>query len=220
MTDIVLDDTVNELILDCYRNLAMAYQKSGDLVSSDKYIAVYEAHLGGRSVEYGDSLLNEEYISIGTSYVVQGNLKSGYEYYEKAIYNDKIDITFYGSTANPPIYSLDTTNSNAYYLMGLAYINKGGFELQHMAVSYLEHAIELNDKDPRYYDAIGYFYRSFSNENSDFEKAIMYLNKAIEIDPNYKRAYGNLYYIYLSGEYADFDKAMEYSKKSEDANGL
>ncbi|MCY6482804.1 hypothetical protein OW763_00330 [Clostridium aestuarii] len=212
-------ETPRDLKYQCYKSLTTVYQNSGNLNKANEYLKMTESFSGGSSSDYGSSSLKEDYINIGIKYINQENFKEAYEYFYKAAYNDYKDYSYYNEKDKPIEIKLNTDNVDAYYLMGITMISMGNPEQFNLSFPYLEKAIELGGDDAKYYNTIGYYYSHRWCETQDENKAVEYYNKAIKIDPYYKRAYGNLYNIYCSGELYDDDKATKYKEKALNKDG-
>lgn len=104
------------------------------------------------------------------------------------------------------LIELDFNNSHAYYDMGNAYYDMGKYQ---DASKCYKRAIELspNNENP-YYD-LGWLYHSVKKNNT---KAANYFNRAIEINPDFAKAYNGLGSI--CDDKKEYKKAIEYYEKA------
>lgn len=107
-------------------------------------------------------------------------------------------ITLYGKALEN-----DSTYAQAYTGLALAYIDKHSWET-YFEENYLDSVLVLTNTALTYNDQLDeeYFVRGlyYSEAKGDYEKAVKDLGKAIQINPNYSRAYyeiGRIYFWYL-----------------------
>jgi tetratricopeptide (TPR) repeat protein len=89
------------------------------------------------------------------------------------------------------------------------------------AIGYYEEALKINPQNAVIYNAIGYTYRKIGAKHQNLDKQIEYLEKAVNLDPDYKKAIRNLTVVYpLAGRYQDavecFHKLFELGAMADD----
>ena len=110
------------------------------------------------------------------------------------------------------LVSLDETHYEAYKLLGDV-LKKDG-DMEESVLHYMK-AIEINQNYEKAYLAIGQIY---SADSSQDDKALEYLEHAIDIKPAYPKAYETIGFIYQrsadAGNSKDYTKAIYYYDKT------
>lgn len=99
-----------------------------------------------------------------------------------------------------------TNKSEAYYKMGIAYLNEN--KVQQAFVEFHK-AYELAPHNKEILNAVGIIYLLHLEETN---KAIEYFDKAVKEDPSYSEAYNNLGYAYE--KLGSYEKAISYYRKA------
>jgi tetratricopeptide (TPR) repeat protein len=135
------------------------------------------------------------YDNMGRAYFEKGEYKKAVESYEKII-----ELI--------PKDSIMT--SDVYYRMGDCYIHLKQYE---NAIHFTEMGIGLNPESYAYYN-IGFSYRHLAQYHKlpFYNKAIENFEKAIELNPEYAKAYHTMGLAY--GQWGFDDKAVENIRKS------
>jgi len=136
---------------------------------------------------------------IGMSYFSQGE-------YDKAIIEFEKSI------------ELDSNHADSYYYLGQCYLQKGlyrkAYKISEQAINQYEKKIEKNPVDLDAYIKLGYIYemRSLIPFINEYDKALNYFFKALEIFPENAWVHLNIGFIYLQKK--DYPQAIEYLEKA------
>ncbi|MBU0476146.1 MAG: tetratricopeptide repeat protein [Bacteroidetes bacterium] len=178
-----------------YNNMGYAYFNSGNV---DKAIECYQ-----RTIDL-DPNEASAYILMGLAYSIKGNYDKAIECYQRAI-------------------KLDTNNIIAYLSLGLSYSFKGNYD---KSIECYQKVIELDPNNAIAYDKLQEIYAKRTDkltstdwfqkgynaqELGELDNAILYYQKAIELNPNYVDAYYNMGNAY--GKNDNADKAIECYQK-------
>ena len=179
------------------------YEKGKAAYEKDQYdeaIKCYE-----KAIELNPNYA-EAYNSLGYAYLAG---RQGY---------DKAEEYFLKAFDLDPFYVTGYTNLGNLYLIREGDYEKA-IEYNYNAIKYLDEATEYYSRRTRFssvdkrfiisyvfvYFSLGQIYQKYK---PDYDKAIEYYGKAVELNPNYAEAYFNLGNLYLKYK-QDYDKAIE-----------
>ncbi|OCL27284.1 hypothetical protein U472_07410 [Orenia metallireducens] len=206
------DGVITLLQISTYQSLARLYEKTGNADKSIEYfnhiIKVWDKVIDPNSIVRFNSQKDSKVLNKLISKSAEDSLKLALLYSKQGKWEDSY-YQFYRAIDKYLFINMDKIETNSeddftHYLLGLAYFeyckdnlrksSEATATLQKYAMEEIEKAIALNETNPLYQNTLGHFYSGHWTvyKNRDKKKAKVHLKRAIELDPKYKRAYGNL----------------------------
>jgi hypothetical protein len=215
-----IDEDMQNLQKDIRGSLYTIYFEKGDLDSANQYNELLDNY--GTNAK--DDTIDAQTLQLADSYARVGDFgKAGSSFhtviakYRKGYANE--DIQFESDSANANLALADK------YLEFYDTSYEGYDNLKN-CLKYLSKAYRINPNDAKINNALGYVYEAYYNSSEDAfsslqstalsgddlaVKVISLYLKAIEADPTYKAAFGNLYW-YCSDKYGGVDKNLAMQK--------
>lgn len=175
--------------------LGISYRLAGN---QEKAVQAYEKALdlhSNMAIQYETTYKEGFYqvvwsikFELADLYCRQNKLKAAFDLLNNLVLLDNIDSRW------EAIESLGGDNANLNYVIGCVYSSNEKYDL---AMKKIEKAIGLDKTNAKYYNALGcmYFvaiYADMSPEVKEFYTVKGYFEKALELNPNYSVACGNM----------------------------